>query len=281
MLSKAFILSLVPLVAAHGKVAQMQGDVSGNTTALAIQGGVVPGPGRNAVTEVDTTVFGRTNIQSNGLGRTQDGGKNTVAMVAQAQELSGGGALPQVQSQITGVFHVVTSDGCGSVKAVIDPTATGAFADGTLAETTADVPGTRGQCPRSITKKSYIRSLLENTGVIQKRATNVNQDFNVAFTIPAGTNCTGEVNGEQGVCLMKIANNNAAGPFGGVIAFQMANGAVNATAPATGAGAGAGTGTGTGTGGTTGTGEDEDADEGTGKNSGGGTARRHAQGFHA
>lgn len=49
MLCKAFILSLVPLVAAHGKVAQMQGDVTGNTTGIAIQGGVVPGPGKNKV----------------------------------------------------------------------------------------------------------------------------------------------------------------------------------------------------------------------------------------
>lgn len=49
MLSKAFFLSLVPLIAAHGKVAQMQGDVAGNTTGLAIQGGVVPGPGKNKV----------------------------------------------------------------------------------------------------------------------------------------------------------------------------------------------------------------------------------------
>lgn len=212
------------------------------------------------------------------------------------QELSGGGALPQVQNQITGVFHVVTSDGCGSVKAVIDPTATGAFADGTMAETTSDVPGNNGNCPRSISKKSYIRSVLEETGVIAKRATNVNQDFNVAFTVPAGTTCTGQVNGQTGVCLMKIANNNAAGPFGGVIAFQMAN--TSSTAPATApaappapaTGAGAGTGAGTGTGGTTGTGtggqgtgqgagDDDDEDVGTGNN--GGTARRHARSFNA
>lgn len=53
MLSKAFILSLVPLVAAHGKVAQMAGDVAGNTTGLAIQGGVVPGPGKNKVVSSD------------------------------------------------------------------------------------------------------------------------------------------------------------------------------------------------------------------------------------
>ena len=39
----------------------------------------------NYQTEVDTTVFGRTDIQSNGLGKTTGGGKNTVGMVAQAQ----------------------------------------------------------------------------------------------------------------------------------------------------------------------------------------------------
>ncbi|POS75559.1 MAS3 protein [Diaporthe helianthi] len=250
MLSKVLVLFLVSLVAAHGKVAQMQGDAPGNpgnTTGLAIQGAVVPGAGRNKVTEVDTTVFGRTNIQSNGLGRTTGSGKNTVDMVAQAQ--------------ITGVFHVVTSDGCGSVKAVIDPTATGAFADGTMAETTSDVPGNNGNCPRSISKKSYIRSVLEDRGIITKRATNVNQDFNVAFTIPAGTTCTGEVNGETGVCLMKIANNNAAGPFGSVIAFQMANtsSTTPATAPATPPAPATGA--------------------GTGKN--GGTARRNTRSFNA
>lgn len=52
MLSKSLVLFLVPLVAAHGKVAQMAGDAPGNpgnTTGIAIQGGVVPGPGRNKV----------------------------------------------------------------------------------------------------------------------------------------------------------------------------------------------------------------------------------------
>lgn len=52
MLSKVFFLSLVTLIAAHGKVAQMQGDVAGNTTGIAIQGGVVPGPGKNKVVSV-------------------------------------------------------------------------------------------------------------------------------------------------------------------------------------------------------------------------------------
>ena len=42
-------LSASPLVAAHGKVAVVTGDKGGNSTALAIKGGIVPGPGKNSV----------------------------------------------------------------------------------------------------------------------------------------------------------------------------------------------------------------------------------------
>lgn len=47
------------------------------------------------------------------------------------------------------------------------------------------------------------------------------QSFSVA--IPAGTQCTGTINGMTGLCLVKVSNNNANGPFGGVIAVQMSN----------------------------------------------------------
>lgn len=49
MVSKTIIFALAAAtsVAAHGKVAQVTGDLGGNGTALAIQGGVVPGPGPN------------------------------------------------------------------------------------------------------------------------------------------------------------------------------------------------------------------------------------------
>ncbi len=49
MFSKLFLLGLAvsPLVAAHGKVAVITGDAGGNTTGLAIRGGVVPGAGAN------------------------------------------------------------------------------------------------------------------------------------------------------------------------------------------------------------------------------------------
>lgn len=150
-------------------------------------------------------------------------------MVAGVQALSGD-TLPQATAggSISGTFHAVTSDGCGPVQAVLDPTATGKFSEGTLLTTTADVDGTRGQCPRAITKKSYVRDFLERRGFIERRATNVNVDFPVAFTLPADAACTGTVNGMQNVCLVKIANNNAAGPFGGVVPIQI--GAGNASA---------------------------------------------------
>lgn len=128
-------LSLAPtLISAHGKVAAVVGDAGGNGTAIGIQGGIVPGPGKNKVTEVDTTVFGKTNIATNGLGRTTGQGKNTVSMVAATMAQSGS-TLPQVSDggMVSGTYHIVTTDGAGPLMAMIDPTATGQFANGVQA----------------------------------------------------------------------------------------------------------------------------------------------------
>lgn len=132
--SALILTSMAPaLIAAHGKIAVVQGDAGGNGTAIGIQGGIIPGPGRNKVTEPDTTVFGKTNIATDGLGKTQGQGKNTVAMVAGTMAQSGN-TLPQVSDggMITGTFHIVTTDGAGPVSAMIDPTGTGAFSTSTL-----------------------------------------------------------------------------------------------------------------------------------------------------
>lgn len=219
-----FFLAVSPLVAAHGKVAVITGDAGGNTTALAIQGGIVPGPGKNSVTEVDTTVFRKTNILSDGLGRTTGQGANKLAMLAQAMALSGA-TLPQVSANgtLSGVFHVVTTDGAGPVRAVLDPTGTGAFSRGTLLETLTQVPGRHGNiaAPQQQRRSLHMRALAA-AGLV-RRAANVNEDFPVAFAVPAGTTCSGTVNGIANVCLVKIANSNKAGPFGGVVAVQMAS----------------------------------------------------------
>lgn len=133
----SIVISSIPLilVSAHGKVAAVAGDAGGNGTALGIMGAIVPGPGKNKVTEVDTTVFGKTDIATDGLGKTNAGGKNQVDDVAGTMAQSGS-TLPQVSSSggtITGTFHIVTTDGAGPVSAMIDSSATGAFADGVKA----------------------------------------------------------------------------------------------------------------------------------------------------
>lgn len=61
------LLALLPLVAAHGKIAVVTGDLGGNGTTLGIKGAAVAGAGSNSKTELDTTVF---NTGSNNCGRT-------------------------------------------------------------------------------------------------------------------------------------------------------------------------------------------------------------------
>lgn len=65
---------------------------------------------------------------------------------------------------------------------------------------------------------------------LMKRAANVNEDYPFAATIPAGTTCTGTVAGQSNVCLVKVVNPSGAGPFGGVVAIQMAGGAASSAA---------------------------------------------------
>jgi hypothetical protein len=139
-----------------------------------------------------------------------------------------GSTLPQVSADgngtLEGTFHIVTTDGAGPIQAVLDPTGTGKFSQGTMLKTVTQVPGNNGNIKPS-NKKQQNRSLWERAfggaGIV-KRAANVNEDFPMKFAVPAGTTCSGTVNGVSNVCLVKIANSNPAGPFGGVVAVQVA-----------------------------------------------------------
>jgi hypothetical protein len=142
-------------------------------------------------------------------------------MLKQAMALSGN-TLPQVSASggsISGTYHIVTTDGAGPIQAVIDPTATGKFSEGTLLDTVTQVPGKNGNIKAP--KRSLFARAMESAG-IYKRAANVNEDFPMEFSVPANTTCTGTINGVSNVCLVKIANSNRAGPFGGVVAIQIA-----------------------------------------------------------
>jgi hypothetical protein len=122
-------------------------------------------------------------------------------MLSQAMELSGS-TLPQVSADgngsISGTFHIVTTDGAGPVQAVLDSTGTGAFSQGVMLNTVTQVPGTKGNIAAPGRGRRWL----------SKRAANVNEDYPVAFSVPAGTTCSGTVAGQQNVCLVKIANSN-------------------------------------------------------------------------
>ena len=204
------------------------GDAGGNTTGLGIQGAVIPGAGTNKQTEVDTTVFNSKAAATDGLGKTK-AGPNTLAGMSAVMAQSGT-TLAQVTpgGTLSGTVHIVTTDGAGPYTAIVDPTGTGAFSTGTQATVTQQVPGTKGNiaAPK---QRGLITRTLVNLGIV-KRASNVNEDYPIAMTIPAGTTCTGTVGGQSGVCLVKIVNPSGAGPFGGVVAMQMAG--AGAAAPA-------------------------------------------------
>ena len=91
------------------------------------------------------------------------------------------------------------------------------------------MPGTKGNIAAPKQRRFIPRTLVKMG--LMKRASNVNEDYPFAATIPAGTTCTGTVGGQSNVCLVKIVNPSGAGPFGGVVAIQMA-GSGSGAAPA-------------------------------------------------
>lgn len=136
-------------------------------------GAVVPGPGKNKQTELDTTVFAKTDIQTDGLGKTAAGGANTPAMLADAMAQSGA-TLPQVSADggmISGTYHIVTTDGAGPIKAVLDSTGTGTFSSGQMLDVVTQVPGTGGNIAPGADKRSLWQRY------VTKRASNVNEDY--------------------------------------------------------------------------------------------------------
>ncbi|RDW60571.1 hypothetical protein BP6252_11954 [Coleophoma cylindrospora] len=243
MYTKAIVvlaLSAATMVSAHGNVQVVTGDKGGNVTALGIKGASVAKFGANAQTEQDTTVFGKGTANkpmTDGLGKTTDNGALKVADLKAAM-VSSGSTLPQVSNDgtgtLTGTWRIVTSDGTandkqGNLFAVLDTTGTGAYSQGTQLVATSDMVGNgKG----NVVQRTVERAL-QSVGLL-KRATNVGADAPFSVKIPAGTTCTGNdaTSGMTNFCLMKIANNNNAGPFGGNVAFQIAGTAAPAAAPA-------------------------------------------------
>lgn len=233
MFAKLLLVALAasPLVAAHGKIAVATGDAGGNGTAFGIQGAVVPGPGKNKVTEPDTTVF--KGDAADACGRTKGGGDNDIeAGTKQAMVLSGD-MLPQISANggsVSGTLHIVTSDGAGPYQGMINADGTGQTWE--KMEMVTQVPGTKGNIQKS--EKRFWARALQAVGIM-KRATNINEDYPFKVNVPAGTTCTGNIAGQANTCIVKLVNPSKAGPFGGCVAVQQqpAGGAAPAAGAAT------------------------------------------------
>lgn len=184
MFSQILLIALAasPLVAAHGKIAVITGDLGGNGTALGIKGAIVPGAGPNYETETDTTVFWSKDITTdNDIGYTEGGsGNNQLDDITSAMALSGS-TLPQVSAggSINGTYHIVTTDGAGPVEALIDESATGKWSTATKMTVTTQPAGANGEiaATSSGNKRSIFTRAAVKLGLIAKRADNVNEDY--------------------------------------------------------------------------------------------------------
>lgn len=171
-------LAVSPIVAGHGKVAVVTGDLGGNGTALGVRGGIVPGAGPNYETEVDTTVYWSTDITTDDdIGYTDEAGDNELSDLSTAMALSGD-TLPQVSSggTVSGTYHIVTTDGAGPLEALVDPTATAQWSTALSATVSTQPPGTDGNIAAP-SKRSLWSRTLTKLGLIKKRAENVNENY--------------------------------------------------------------------------------------------------------
>ncbi|KAL7626480.1 hypothetical protein AAE478_003252 [Parahypoxylon ruwenzoriense] len=139
------------------------------------------------------------------------GGKGEKTETAQETSVAasaGNGAdsgLPTCadDGSITMTFRQINQDGAGPMEAAVDGTSGGTDPDAfETAEVTQDVPGAIAGL-----------SLATNT------------DFPLTVQMPDGMTCDGTVGGAEGVCIVRVRNNAAAGPFGGAAAFTQSSAA--------------------------------------------------------
>ncbi|KAM0282098.1 hypothetical protein ACHAO9_010419 [Fusarium lateritium] len=139
-----------------------------------------------------------------GGGRGGGGGnKNEQPEETSVAATAGEGAnsgLPTASDngEVTLTYRQVNQDGAGPMTADIDATSGGTDANAfQTAEVTQDVPGLG----------------------IQGLSLATNTDFPLKVQMPQGMTCEGTVGGANNVCIVRVRNGAAAGPFGGSGAF--------------------------------------------------------------
>ncbi|SPO06340.1 related to gEgh 16 protein [Cephalotrichum gorgonifer] len=140
-----------------------------------------------------------------GLGGLLGGGGDSndgppEASVAQSAGAGQSDGLPTCSDDgtISLTYRQINQDGAGPLDAAVDGTSGGTDPDAFQnAEVTQDVPGLG----------------------IQGLSLATNTDFPVEVQMPAGMTCDATVAGVDNVCIVRVRNGAAAGPFGGSAAF--------------------------------------------------------------
>lgn len=133
-----------------------------------------------------------------GGSKTPKGTKENAVKAATGAGVANGMPTTSDSGAVKMTFHQVNQDGAGPLTAMVDATSGGTDpAAFKTAAVTKNVPGI-------------------GVGGLSAAQTT---DFPVEMQMPAGMTCSGSVGGASNVCVAKLMNAAAAGPFGGSIAF--------------------------------------------------------------
>ena len=199
------LLAAARLAAGHGAIVSATGDAGGSGMALGIDTSTPRDGTRRNPFQQDSTRFRGQSAET--FGETLAGGDNQLEAGTQAIMAETGGQLPQITAggEVQMTLHQVNGDGGGPYTCMINADATGQ--QWTNIQVTTTPPG-------------------RNSRNREGAAT----DFPLVAAVPADQNCTGNVAGQDNVCLVRCQNAARAGPFGGVVPVQMAGAATPAQA---------------------------------------------------
>jgi len=199
----ALIAALAACASAHGVVTEIQGANGVNMPGLTIQDGTPRDCSSNGCgSQADTAIIRDRDIASGKatpLGRTQGNGP-PEARVAAATGAGASTGLPTCADDgtVTMTLRQINQDGAGPF--------------------TADVDGTSGGTDENAMQPATVTKDVPGLG-IQGLSLATNTDFEMQVQMPAGMTCDATVAGTPNVCVMRVRNGAAAGPFGGAVAF--------------------------------------------------------------
>lgn len=186
-------------VSGHSVIINAVGNAGGSGMALGVDTSTPRDGTRRNPFQQDSTRFRGQSRQT--VGETIGAGANNIKQGTAAILAETGSKLPQVTpgGELTMKLHQVNADGAGPYTCMIN-------SDGT-AQTWQDIRVT------------------QNVNGQRGRNSKGNaSDFPLKVAIPANQQCTGTVAGQGNICMVRCQNAARAGPFGGVVPVQLAQG---------------------------------------------------------